>query len=88
MNRYMPGTLPPDPAPLAAAAGDARRIASRYQGSRRVEHGFLSSFYLLQREVLRANCEVIVAAVVGIWSLCHLSLLQKSKRSWIGSDSP
>jgi CubicO group peptidase (beta-lactamase class C family) len=62
MNRYFPGTSPPDPPPLASATGDARRIAGRYESSRRVEHGFLSLFYLLQQEVIHANPDGTIAA--------------------------
>src|SRR5262249_27260399 len=38
------------------------RIAGRYESSRRVEHGFLSIFYLLQQEVIRANPGGTIAA--------------------------
>jgi CubicO group peptidase (beta-lactamase class C family) len=62
MNRYFPGTTPPDPPPLASAATDARRIAGRYESSRRVEHGFLSVFYLMQQDVIRANSDGTIAA--------------------------
>jgi len=62
MNRYFPGTFHSDPAPLASASEDARRIAGRYEGSRRVEHGFLSVVYLLQQEVIRASPNGTIAA--------------------------
>jgi CubicO group peptidase (beta-lactamase class C family) len=62
MDRYFPGSPPPDPASLASATRDAQRIAGRYVSSRRVEHGFLSVFYLLQQEVIRANPDGTIAA--------------------------
>jgi hypothetical protein len=40
---------------LASAPADAQRIAGRYEGSRRVEHGFLSVLYLLQQSVITAH---------------------------------
>ena len=62
MNRYFPGATPPDPPPLASATADARKIAGRYESSRRVEHGFLSVFYLLQQDVIRDNSDGTIAA--------------------------
>jgi CubicO group peptidase (beta-lactamase class C family) len=62
MDRYFPGTPPSDPPPLASASRDAQRIAGRYESSRRVEHGFLSVFYLLQQEVIRTNPDGTIAA--------------------------
>jgi CubicO group peptidase (beta-lactamase class C family) len=62
MNRYFPGSSRSDLPPLASAAADARRIGGRYQSSRRVEHGFLSVFYLLQQQVIRANPDGTIAA--------------------------
>jgi CubicO group peptidase (beta-lactamase class C family) len=62
MNRYFPGSSPSDPPPRASASADAPRIAGRYESSRRVEHGFLSVFYLLQQEVIRANPDGTIAA--------------------------
>jgi CubicO group peptidase (beta-lactamase class C family) len=56
MDRYFP--KPPEstePAPLASATTDAHKIAGRYESSRRIEHGFLSVFYLLQQTVIGAN---------------------------------
>src|SRR6516162_3157314 len=56
MNRYFPRTSPlADPPALASAAADAQKIAARYQESRRVEHGFLSVFYLLQQTAINAR---------------------------------
>jgi len=55
MDRYFPA--PPAVAlpTLASAPADAQRIAGRYEGSRRVEHGFLSVLYLLQQSVITAH---------------------------------
>jgi CubicO group peptidase (beta-lactamase class C family) len=62
MNRYFPGSSPPDLPSLASAAADARRIGGRYQSSRRIEHGFLSVFYLLQQQVIHDNPDGTIAA--------------------------
>ena len=56
MDRYFPGASPPpDPPAPASAAADAQKIAGRYEESRRVEHGFLSVFGLLQQTVIGAK---------------------------------
>jgi CubicO group peptidase (beta-lactamase class C family) len=63
MDRYFPRISPPsDPPALASAAADAQRIAGRYQDSRRVEHGFLSVFYLLQQTVIGAKPDGTIIA--------------------------
>ncbi len=63
MDRYFPGvSTPADPTPPASAAADAQRIAGRYQESRRVEHGFLSAFYLLQQTLIRAKADGTITA--------------------------
>jgi CubicO group peptidase (beta-lactamase class C family) len=63
MDRYFPPASPaPDPPTLASAVGDAHRIAGRYQESRRVEHGFLSVFYLLQQTVIGAKGDGTITA--------------------------
>ena len=55
MRRYFPAAPDAQAPPLASAPDDARRIAGRYQSSRRIEHGFLRFFYLLQQSVISAN---------------------------------
>ncbi len=56
MDRYFPASPASHEAPIAAAAAtDAQKIAGRYESSRRIEHGFLSVFYLLQQSVIGAN---------------------------------
>lgn len=56
MDRYFPNSAPPvDPPALATAIADAQIIAGRYESSRRIEHGFLSLFYVLQQSVISAN---------------------------------
>ena len=63
MDRYFPpASAPPDPPALPSAAADAQKIAGRYQESRRVEHGFLSLFYLLQQTVIGARADGTIAA--------------------------
>jgi CubicO group peptidase (beta-lactamase class C family) len=56
MDRYFPDSAAPvDPPALPTAVADAQIIAGRYESSRRVEHGFLSLFYVLQQSVIVAN---------------------------------
>jgi hypothetical protein len=63
IDRYFPqSSVSPEAATLASAAADAQKIAGRYQTSRRVEHGFLSVFYLLQQTVIGANPDGTIAA--------------------------
>jgi CubicO group peptidase (beta-lactamase class C family) len=63
INRYFPPeSVSPEPPAPASAAADAKRIAGRYQTSRRVEHGFLSVFYLLQQTVISTNPDGTIVA--------------------------
>jgi CubicO group peptidase (beta-lactamase class C family) len=63
LDRYFPPTsASPEPATLASAVADASRIAGRYESSRRVQHGFLSVFYLLQQAVIGANPDGTIIA--------------------------
>lgn len=63
LNRYFPAPRKPaEPAALASAAKDAQDIAGAYQSSRRVEHGFLSLFYLLQQATISANADGTITA--------------------------
>jgi CubicO group peptidase (beta-lactamase class C family) len=56
MDRYFPDPAAQvDPPALATAVVDAQLIAGRYESSRRIEHGFLSLFYVLQQSVIAAN---------------------------------
>lgn len=55
MDRYFPAPHVIEPATLESAPADAQRIAGRYEGSRRVEHGFLTVLYLLQQAIITAN---------------------------------
>lgn len=68
MRRYFPdtaGAAGPPPVPASALA-DAQHIAGRYQSSRRVEHGFLRFFYLLQQTVITANPDGSIAVPDGL----------------------
>jgi CubicO group peptidase (beta-lactamase class C family) len=63
LERYFPPTsASPEPATLASAVTDAGRIAGRYESSRRVQHGFLSIFYLLQQAVIGASPDGTIIA--------------------------
>lgn len=55
MDRYFPAPPSTEPPTLPSARRDAREIAGRYQSSRRVEHGFISLFYLMQQASITAN---------------------------------
>lgn len=56
MNRYFPAkSQVQEVEAIASAADDARRIAGRYESSRRIVHGFLSVFYLLQQTTIAMN---------------------------------
>ena len=58
IDRYFPDATPlPEPKALASASSDASKIAGRYQSSRRVEHGFMSVFYLLQQTVIGVDSD-------------------------------
>jgi hypothetical protein len=61
MDRYFPA--PPEPAlpTLASAKQDAQVIAGRYESSRRIEHGFISVFYLLQQATITALADGTIA---------------------------
>jgi CubicO group peptidase (beta-lactamase class C family) len=63
MDRYFPNSIAPvDPPALPTAVADAQVIAGRYESSRRVEHGFLSLFYVLQQSVISANPDGTISA--------------------------
>jgi CubicO group peptidase (beta-lactamase class C family) len=63
MDRYFPAaSRPGEPPILPSSAADAQKIAGRYESSRRVEHGFLSIFYLLQQTVISAGAGGTIAA--------------------------
>lgn len=63
MDRYFPtSAFAPSAQTLPTASRDALRIAGRYQSSRRVEHGFLSLFYLLQQTVITPNPDGTISA--------------------------
>jgi CubicO group peptidase (beta-lactamase class C family) len=63
MDRYFPESVAPvDPPALPTAPADAQKISGRYESSRRVEHGFLSLFYVLQQSVIAANPDGTISA--------------------------
>ena len=56
LNRYFPiASQSANPEPAGLSPEHARRIAGRYQSSRRVESSFISVFYLLQQTVITAS---------------------------------
>ena len=65
MDRYFPAPAGKEAPTLASAMSDAQQIAGRYQSSRRVEHGFLSVFYLLEQTVISANPDGTITAPGG-----------------------
>jgi hypothetical protein len=63
MNRYFPASAPTTASSaLSSASKDAQEVAGLYQSSRRVEHGFISLFYLLQQSKIAANSDGTIAA--------------------------
>lgn len=67
IDQFMERYFPPPPqsrelATLSSAKADALEIAGRYESSRRLEHGFLSIFYLLQQSVISANADGTIDA--------------------------
>lgn len=63
MDRYFPNPAAPvESPPLPTALADAQVIAGRYESSRRIEHGFLSLFYVLQQSVITANADGTISA--------------------------
>lgn len=63
MDRYFPrAPAASEPAALSSEVADAQKIAGRYESSRRIEHGFLSLFYLLQQSVIHADPDGSIAA--------------------------
>lgn len=61
MKRYFPAPKAAALAVLPSAKEDAAKIAGIYESSRRVEHGFLSLFYLLQQTTIGANADGTIA---------------------------
>lgn len=66
MDRYFPAPPAAEQPTLATAQADAQKIAGRYQSSRRVDHGFLRFFYLLQQTVITANLDGTIAVPDGL----------------------
>ena len=66
MDRYFPAPASAEQPTLATAQADAQKIAGRYQSSRRVDHGFLRFFYLLQQTVITANPDGTIAVPDGL----------------------
>jgi CubicO group peptidase (beta-lactamase class C family) len=62
MDRYFPAPPRAEPPTLATAQADAQRIAGRYEGSRRVEHGFLTALYLMNQSIIGANPDGTITA--------------------------
>ncbi|MBS0374591.1 MAG: beta-lactamase family protein [Proteobacteria bacterium] len=63
MDRYFPSPAGRDaPRALDSAVADATRIAGPYESSRRIEHGLLAIFYLLQQTTLTANADGTLGA--------------------------
>lgn len=63
MNRYFPALSAGARLPtLPTASQDAQEIAGLYQSSRRVEHGFLGLFYLLQQSSITTNADGTITA--------------------------
>lgn len=55
MDRYFPVPPVKDAPEIAGAAAHAAALAGRYENSRRIEHGFISLFYLIQQDKIVDN---------------------------------
>jgi CubicO group peptidase (beta-lactamase class C family) len=62
LDRYFPSAVTASAPTLPSAVADSRNIQGRYDTSRRVEHGFLSVFYLLQQTVIAAEAQGVIRA--------------------------
>jgi CubicO group peptidase (beta-lactamase class C family) len=67
MDRYFPAAAAVEQPALSTALSDAQSIAGRYESSRRIEHGFLSLFYVLQQSVIAANADGTIS-VPGLFT--------------------
>jgi len=65
MNRYFPAPAQAPMPTLSSAPHDAQEIAGPYESSRRIEHGFLGFFYLLQQSSIGANADGTITAPPG-----------------------
>ncbi|WP_419815619.1 serine hydrolase domain-containing protein [Glacieibacterium sp.] len=67
MDRYFPVPPVKDAPLVAGAAAHAAALAGRYESSRRVEHGFISLFYLIQQEKVIDNGDgsISLASIEG-----------------------
>jgi CubicO group peptidase (beta-lactamase class C family) len=82
MDRYFPNSAAPvDPPALPTAPADAQIIAGRYESSRRIEHGFLSLFYVLQQSVISANADGTIS-VPGDFSPEPLTYREIGPQLW------
>ena len=82
MDRYFPGAAAPaDSPPMRSASADAREIAGQYESSRRVEHGFLSIFYLLQQSAIAANPDGTIAAP-GVLDPAPMTFREVTPKIW------
>ena len=83
MNRYFPAPpRPPAPPAPASAPQDAQKIAGLYESSRRVEHGFLSLFYLLQQSRITANPDGTIAAPAAPWLAGEATFREVGPQIW------
>jgi CubicO group peptidase (beta-lactamase class C family) len=82
MDRYFPDSAAPvEPPALPTALADAQIIAGRYESSRRIEHGFLSLFYVLQQTVIAANADGTIS-VPGDFSPEPLAYREIGPQLW------
>ena len=81
MDRYFPDSAAPDAPALSTALADARVIAGRYESSRRIEHGFLSLFYVLQQSVISANPDGTIS-VPGMFTPAPVTYREIGPQLW------
>ncbi len=82
MDRYFPERgVPANAASPASAIADAREITGLYESSRRVEHGFMSIFYLLHQSAITANADGTVSAP-GFFSPAPVTFREIGPKVW------
>jgi hypothetical protein len=70
-----------DPSALPTALADSQIIAGRYENSRRVEHGFLSLFYVLQQTAISANADGTIS-VPGLFTPEPMTFSEIGPQLW------
>lgn len=84
LGRYFPAPKTTTPPAIASARADAAALAGRYESSRRVEHGFISLFYLLQQDQVNAAED----GTIRLASIPDLNFREIAPGIWQQVDGP